>query len=69
LTNYYKADTRTFDISDAGVPDVINGWIESNTNGLIKNMIDELDPSTVMLLINAIYFKGQWNSQFENQKL
>jgi serpin B len=68
LTNYYKADTRTFDISDAGVPDVINGWIESNTNGLIKNMIDELDPSTVMLLINAIYFKGQWNSQFEKSK-
>jgi serpin B len=50
------------------VPTQINGWIESKTNGLIKNMIDQLDPSTVMLLINAIYFKGKWESQFNKDK-
>jgi serpin B len=30
-------------------------------------MLDGLDPNTVMLLINAIYFKGKWNSQFDKE--
>jgi serpin B len=68
LTNYYTADYKSFNISDPQVPAQVNSWIESKTNGLIKNMIDQLDPSTVMLLANAIYFKGKWNSQFDKGK-
>ena len=47
---------------------MINSWIEDKTNGLIKEMVDELDPLTKMLLINAIYFKGKWKSQFDAEK-
>ena len=65
LTQYYTAESKSFDITDPLVPTQINSWIDSKTNGLIKNMIDKLDSSTVMLLINAIYFKGKWNSQFD----
>jgi serpin B len=65
LTNFYNADAKTFDINDASAPDKINAWIEDNTNGLIKKMIDKLNDNTVMLLINAIYFKGKWKSQFD----
>ena len=65
LTQYYNAESKPFDVLDPLAPTQINSWIESKTNGLIKNMIDQLDPNTVMLLINAIYFKGKWNSQFE----
>ncbi len=65
LTGYYNAEAKSFDVSDPLAPKQINAWIESKTNGLIKDMVDELDPSTVMLLINAIYFKGKWNSQFD----
>jgi serine protease inhibitor len=68
LTDYYNADEKTFDINDASAPDKINAWIEDNTNGLIKKMIDKLNDNTVMLLINAIYFKGKWKSQFEESK-
>lgn len=68
LKEYYSAEGRAFDINDPGVPDEINGWIEDKTNGLIKDMLDDLDPQTVMLLVNAIYFKGQWNSQFDKDK-
>jgi serine protease inhibitor len=64
LTQDYNAESKSFDITDPLVPKQVNSWIESKTNGLIKNMIDQLDPNTVMLLINAIYFKGKWNSQF-----
>jgi len=65
LTNYYSAEARSFDVTDPLAPKQINTWIESKTNGLIKDMVDELDASTVMLLINAIYFKGIWNSKFD----
>lgn len=65
LTLYYSAQANAFDITDPLVPQKINSWIENNTNGLIKNMIGKLDPATVMLLANAIYFKGKWSSQFD----
>ncbi len=68
LKNYYSAVSESFDINDASTPDLINKWIEDNTNGLIKNMINKLDDNTVMLLINAIYFKGKWASQFDASK-
>jgi serine protease inhibitor len=68
LSKYYNTESKAFDITDPEVTKPINSWIESKTNGLIKNMLSSLDPQTVMLLINAIYFKGQWNSQFEKDK-
>ena len=68
LTNYYDAESQSFDINDPAVPGRINTWIADNTNGLIKNMIDRLEDNTVMLLINAIYFKGKWKSQFDKAK-
>lgn len=68
LSEYYSADTKSFNIADPAVPAEINNWIEGKTNGLIKNMVGELSDQTVMLLINAIYFKGKWNSQFDKSK-
>ena len=65
LTEYYNAESKQFDITDPSAPDIMNKWIEDNTNGLIKDMIDELDPATVMTIINAIYYKGKWKSQFD----
>lgn len=65
LTEYYDAEAQSFEITDQGVPARINTWIENHTNGLIKNMVDRLNDNTVMLLINAIYFKGKWRSEFD----
>ena len=68
LTNYYNSESKSFDINDPLSPDQINLWIESKTDGLIKNMVEKLNENTVMLLINAIFFKGKWKSQFESDK-
>jgi serine protease inhibitor len=68
LKNYYDAESRSFDINDPSAPDDINAWIEDKTNGLIKKMVESLNDNTVMLLINAIYFKGKWKSQFDETK-
>lgn len=68
LTDYYNAGSFTFDITDKLAYQAVNNWIEDKTNGLIKNMLDHLDDNTVMLLVNAIYFKGKWQSQFDKDK-
>jgi serpin B len=65
LSEYYSAESKSFDIADPLAPKQMNSWIEDKTNGLIKNMIDKLNDNTVMLLINAIYFKGKWKFQFD----
>ncbi len=65
LTQYYDAQSESFDINDPNAPAKMNAWIEDKTNGLIKDMIQKLEDNTVMLIINAIYFKGKWASEFD----
>ena len=43
----------------------INDWVKKNTNDMIPAILDELDPSDVMHLINAIAFEGDWADKFE----
>ncbi|KAL5287309.1 SERPINI1.2 family protein [Megaselia abdita] len=44
----------------------INDWVEKETNGKIKNLLSPgtIDGDTSALLVNAIYFKGEWESPF-----
>jgi len=46
----------------------INAWIEEKTENRIQEMIPSgvLSASTLLVLVNAIYFKGDWASQFES---
>ena len=42
----------------------VNNWCDLKTHGKIVKILDELDPNTVMILLNAIYFKGTWLKEF-----
>ena len=42
----------------------VNSWCNAKTHGKIKKIIDNLDPSTIMILLNAVYFKGEWYKGF-----
>lgn len=48
----------------------INIWVERKTKNKIKNLIPKgtLDSMTRLVLTNAIYFKGNWERQFEKEK-
>jgi len=62
--NYYNAEVAPLDMLNPNSVHIINKWIESQTNNLIKDMLDHIPAETVMYLVNAIYFKGDWKYQF-----
>ncbi|XP_039748674.1 antichymotrypsin-2-like isoform X6 [Pararge aegeria] len=45
----------------------VNTWVEDHTNKRIKDLVDpdSLSDDTRALLVNAIYFKGLWDAQFD----
>ena len=43
----------------------INGWVAKKTEGKIEKILEELSGDSVCVLLNAVYFKGIWESQFE----
>jgi serpin B len=45
----------------------INAWVEKKTNDKIKELLKEgvIRGDTRLVLTNAIYFKGDWDSQFK----
>lgn len=45
--------------------EAINNWCSEHTNGKITEIIDRLDPSTVMVLVNALYFNAPWENEFD----
>jgi len=63
---YFNALVSGLDFSDPNAAKIINAWVDENTNGKIKEIVDApIHPLTVMFLINAIYFKGTWTYQFD----
>lgn len=69
IERYYASKVENLDfIGDPeGSRFVINDWVEEETNDRIKDLLQQgsIDPLTRMVLTNAIYFKGDWLSQFD----
>ena len=65
VVSSFDATVTTLDFADPGAPDVINDWVSESTRGRIEKMVEEIDPMSVMFLMNAIYFKGDWTRQFD----
>jgi serpin B len=65
LQTYYSCAPNALDFSSPAAISTINAWIEKQTNGMIKNMMTQIDDGIVMFLINALYFKGEWVNKFD----
>jgi len=64
---YYDAEVNSLVFNDQA-KDIINGWVADKTHDKIKEVLDFIPPDAIMYLINAIYFKGIWRSEFDKEK-
>ena len=61
----YDAQVQELDFTSPTAKDVINRWCAEQTNDCIKEVIKVIPANARMYLLNALYFKGIWASQFE----
>lgn len=60
----YDAEVREIDFAAADAVASINAWVSEKTASMIPRMVDSLHPATLMVALNAIYFKGLWKQPF-----
>ena len=71
LKQYYGVSITPLDFADSEkARGKINTWVEEKTRSKIREIIPEglLDSLTRLVLVNAIYFKGDWETQFDQER-
>ncbi|MBX9777133.1 MAG: hypothetical protein K2Y71_22375 [Xanthobacteraceae bacterium] len=59
--NYAAEIFRNADIA------AVNNWVSRRTEGKIDKILDKLDPTTVAVLLNAVYLKAPWREPFDKR--
>ncbi|XP_035855266.1 leukocyte elastase inhibitor-like [Sander lucioperca] len=68
---YYNAELETVDFkADSETARLnINSWVQKQTQDKIKDLLakGDVDRQSKLVLVNAMYFKSNWNSQFQRR--
>ena len=67
MNDYYEAEVASLDFSEPSSLDYLNDWCNEKCQGMIPKIIDQLNPETKLVLMNAIYFKATWTEKFDEQ--
>ena len=62
---FLDTEISTLDFTEPDNVSTINQSVSDNTDGRISNIIEAIAPSTVVCLISGIYFKGDWQEEFD----
>ncbi len=54
---------------NAATVDSINDWVNKKTNGMIKDILDEIPADAVMYLINALVFEAEWEDKYDENEI
>ena len=66
--DYYGAEIYKSAFDESTLYD-INSWVSKNTDGMIEKIYDEIDPSAVMFLINALVFDAKWEKKYTDKSV
>ncbi|KAJ0044212.1 hypothetical protein NL108_010664 [Boleophthalmus pectinirostris] len=65
MEKYFEADIKAVDFSDMRQSVAyINNYIKDKTNDRVQDMISSLDAGTQLMILNTIFFRGNWKSPF-----
>ncbi|XP_061026495.1 plasminogen activator inhibitor 2 [Eubalaena glacialis] len=68
---YYSTEPQAVDFLECAedARKKINSWVKTQTKGKIPNLLPEgsIDAETKMVLVNAVYFKGNWKTPFQKK--
>lgn len=62
---FYQAKVTNLNFNDPNSANTINAWVRQNTKNKIDKIVDRISPDSLLFLINAVYFKGEWEVPFE----
>ncbi|XP_035235554.1 alpha-1-antitrypsin-like protein CM55-SI isoform X2 [Anguilla anguilla] len=66
MKRYYLSEGFSTDFSKTEqAKEQINKYVDEKTKGKITQLVENVDPKTVMYIINYIYFKGKWEIPFD----
>ncbi|GEM_PF-2513505 len=70
LDRYHGAEARELDFASPAAPAEINQWVSEETEEMIEELFgeDQPLPAQYFILLNAIYFQGQWLEDFDPEK-
>ena len=61
---WYGAEVRQVPF-DSNALQNINQWVATNTDDMIKKILDDISPEAVMYLVNAVAFEAEWKNLYE----
>jgi serpin B len=64
ITRYFLSDVYTRRFDGATVSEV-NNWVSEKTQQKIQNLLKIINPNDALILVNTIYFKGNWTVSFD----
>ncbi|XP_041054098.1 serpin peptidase inhibitor, clade F (alpha-2 antiplasmin, pigment epithelium derived factor), member 2b [Carcharodon carcharias] len=62
---FYNSQPQVLTGVSAKDTNMINSWVQQMTGRKIKTFLNEVPSNIVLLLLNAIHFKGLWQVQFD----
>lgn len=65
LELFYDSEVYKVDFSSPKTVNQINNWVADKTHDKIEQIVSFLPPGTIMSLMNAIYFNGEWTHKFK----
>jgi serpin B len=65
---YFDAEVSGLDFGSPQAVTTVNRWASDKTNGKIPKVIESIGDEIVLLLLNAIYFKGDWRAGFDRNQ-